>query len=89
MIVHRVIAVVKRWDNATGASFRVESRGEEGEEVRGQRRFDQVGGRHHRNTQPEGEICSYRNTIVLRCQNQSWFCFIEEEILDKLVGYVL
>ena len=33
VIVHRVIAVVKRWDNATGASFRVESRGEE---IRGQ-----------------------------------------------------
>ena len=36
VIVHRVIAVVKRWDNATGASFRVESRGEEGEEIRNQ-----------------------------------------------------
>jgi hypothetical protein len=36
VIVHRVITVVKRWDNATGASFRVESRGEEGEEIRGQ-----------------------------------------------------
>lgn len=36
LIVHRVIKSVKRWDNAAGASFWVESRGEEGEEIRGQ-----------------------------------------------------